>query len=188
MNQRRQVYIRGSFQRRFILQFCGIVLAGSAVFGALLTLYCRRTLTTAFVHSRLHVMSTADFLLPALGFITLIVTGLVALAAAARVLIFSHKIAGPLYRLEKTAKELGEGNLSVRVHLREGDELQAFANSLDGAVAELRRQVQELGDRCERIGAILEQLKRSQAVPQSLLDELTDAQAQMNEAIARFKV
>src|SRR5262245_46973304 len=39
-------------------------------------------------------------------------------------LVVSHRIAGPLYRLEKCVEQLALGDLSFQVHLREGDELQ----------------------------------------------------------------
>ena len=99
-NRRRQYYIKREFQRRFILQFCGVVAIGCALFGTIMYAYATRTLTTAFIDSKLRVMSTADFLMPALAFTTVVVMALVALAAGMRLLLLSHKIAGPLYRLE----------------------------------------------------------------------------------------
>ncbi len=188
VNRRRQIYIQGSFQRRFVIQFCALVLIGCGIFGVLLYFYSARTLTTAFVHSRLHVMSTADFLLPALGFTTLIVTALVAIAAAGRVMLLSHKIAGPLYRLERAAEAMGQGDLSQRIHLRDGDELQAFAKSMDLAVAELRRQLEEIRRQSEVIGKTLQELKRNSSVPPKVLEELQRAYSQMDQALGRFKV
>lgn len=187
-NRRKKVYIEGSFQRRFVIQFCGIVLAGCVVFGALLYVYSAHTLTTAFVHSRLHVMSTADFLLPALGFTALMVTVLVAVVAAARVMVLSHKIAGPLYRLERAAEAVGQGDLSQRIHLRDGDELQAFAQSLDFAVAELRWQLEQVRHEADLVGKILQEMKESPGAPPKLLEALQRAHAQMDRALGRFKV
>ena len=187
-NPRRQVYIQGSFQRQFVLQFCGVVFIGCALFGVILYYYSSHTLTTAFSHSRLHVMSTAEFLLPALGLTALTVSALVAAATALRVLIFSHRIAGPLYRLEKTVQAMGQGDLSMRVHLRNRDELKGFAQSLDKAVADLRRRIQEVSESSEKVGRLVERIQREPTVPPKLVEELQDIRAQMDEAIARFKV
>lgn len=186
--KRRQYYIKGSFQRRFILQFCALVMLGCVVFGTALYLYATRTLTTAFFHSKLRVMSTADFLLPALGLTTVIVTALVALAAAVRVLFFSHQIAGPLYRLEKTARAIGNGDLSLQVRLRGGDELQDFARSMDGMVSELRTQVQQIKELTQQLRSLLLQATRSSAMPQDLLRALQDTQGRLDDAIGRFRV
>ena len=188
VSRRRQVYIRGSFQKRFVLQFCAVVLFGCLLFGVILYAYSTRTLTTAFIHSRLHIMSTADFLLPALSFTTLIVVVLVAIAVAIRVLLFSHKIAGPLYRLEKTAQAIGQGDLSFRIRLREGDELQNFAQSMDGALVNLRRHVQVMQEQAKRLRQIIQQLKQYPTAPQKLIQELENTQSQLDEAITRFRV
>ena len=187
-NRRRQIYIQGSFQRRFVLQFCLLVLIGCLVFGVVLYFYSARSLTTAFVHSRLNVMSTADFLLPALGFTALSVAALVAALAAARVMLLSHKIAGPLYRLERAAEAVGQGDLSQRIHLRDGDELQAFAQSMDFAVAELRWQLEEIRHQSEAIGKIVREMKGGSPIPPGTLEELQRAYSQMDRALGRFKV
>ena len=186
--RRRQYYIKPSFQRRFILQFCALVILSCVVFGTALYLYSTRTLTTAFFHSKLRVMSTADFLLPALGFTTVIVTALVAVAAAVRVLFFSHQIAGPLYRLEKTARAIGNGDLSLQVRLRSGDELQDFARSMDTMVTELRTQVQQIKELTQQLRQLVLQAKHNTAMPEELLKALQDTQGRLDEAIGRFRV
>ena len=188
VSRRRQVYMRGSFQRRFILQFCGVVVAGCVLFGIVLFQYSSQTLTTAFVRSRLHVMSTSDFLLPGLGFATLIVTALVALLAAGRVLVLSHRIAGPLYRLEKAARAMGQGDLSFRVRLREGDELQGFAEVVDQTISGLRHQVQEVGSCSAKVRAVVAEMNHNPSVPKRLVEELEDAQQKMEESLARFRL
>jgi methyl-accepting chemotaxis protein len=54
---------------------------------------------------------------------------------------FSHLIAGPVYRFEKTLKEIKTGDLSMRVRIRPHDELQELAQDFDSAVASLREKV-----------------------------------------------
>ena len=187
-NQRRQHYISGSFQRRFVLQFCALVIGGCVVFGMLLYVYASRTLTTAFVHSKLRVMSTADFLLPALGFSTVIVAMLVAIVAAARMVFLSHRIAGPLYRLEKTADAIGNGDLSLQIRLRNGDELKALAKSMDGMVGDLHARVRQIREQTQRLQEILAQANQRAAMPPELLQQLQDTQGRLHDAISRFRV
>ncbi|MBU1888057.1 MAG: hypothetical protein KKB46_02530 [Candidatus Omnitrophica bacterium] len=45
-------------------------------------------------------------------------------------LFFSHKIAGPVYRIEKSLYEIIQGNLTLKFRLRKGDELWDLANLL----------------------------------------------------------
>jgi len=186
--RRHQRYIKRSFQRRFIIQFCLLMVLGCLAFGAGLYLYATRTLTTAFIDSKLRVMSTAQFLLPALAICTLAVAAALALLAAARLLFFSHRIAGPLYRLEKTAQAIGNGDLSAEVRLRRGDELQDFAHSMDGMAADLRALVREVHAQTQRLQEILAQANQHAAMPPELLQQLQDTQGRLNDAISRFRV
>ncbi len=50
----------------------------------------------------------------------------------------SHKIAGPLFRLERVIRQLGDGDLSEHVKLREGDEFVELADAYNYAREELK--------------------------------------------------
>jgi len=51
----------------------------------------------------------------------------------------SHKIAGPVFRMENVAHSIIEGNLSVELNsLRAGDELAQLAKAINGAIIKLR--------------------------------------------------
>lgn len=56
-------------------------------------------------------------------------------------LFFSHYIAGPLYRFERTLEEMRGGNLTVSVKLRKNDELKDVGDSFNQALAGLRSKV-----------------------------------------------
>ena len=48
------------------------------------------------------------------------------------VLVYSNKIAGPLYRLEKELDQILETNdFSVRIHFRKGDQLNSVADKIN---------------------------------------------------------
>ncbi len=57
----------------------------------------------------------------------------------------THRLAGPLYRLEKVVKEVQGGDLSLRIQLRQGDDLMELAEAfnqtliaIDQALAQIR--------------------------------------------------
>jgi hypothetical protein len=61
---------------------------------------------------------------------------------AAVTIIFSHRIAGPIYRIERTVDELIEGKDVACIQLRRGDELKGLAgriNKLIVLIGELRK-------------------------------------------------
>ena len=67
------------------------------------------------------------------GILTL-VFGLVAFFAG---VIISHRIAGPLYRISKAAREVGQGQYHSRLNLRKRDYLHDFADTFNEMLAAL---------------------------------------------------
>ena len=56
-------------------------------------------------------------------------------------LLFSHRIAGPVYRLERSLDEIARGNLALQIKLRRGDELQDLAEIINTMTENLRKTV-----------------------------------------------
>jgi methyl-accepting chemotaxis protein len=68
-------------------------------------------------------------------------TNIIVLAVAFGLsLLFSHQIAGPIYRFEETFKELKKGNLNVHIRLRKNDELKELAHLFNEALSALRHK------------------------------------------------
>ena len=54
-------------------------------------------------------------------------------------ILLSHRLAGPAYRIEKTLREIGKGNLDIHIRLRKHDELKGIANAINDMVADLKK-------------------------------------------------
>ena len=58
---------------------------------------------------------------------------------------FTHKVAGPIYKMKMLLRQVGEGKLTFRGGLRKGDELQDFFESFANMVEQLKaRQANEI--------------------------------------------
>lgn len=55
------------------------------------------------------------------------------------VIYLTHRIAGPLVRIEKELHHIGEGNFDIRLNLRKNDELKALASVVNDMANGLRR-------------------------------------------------
>ena len=167
-NRRKNYYIKKEFQRNFILKFCSLVLLGSILSGVIIYLMSKATVTTSFENLRLVIKSTADYILPAVflsGVIIVIVTG----AATIFITLFtSHKIAGPLYRIDQDIREVAEGNLDKEFNLRQGDEIKPIAEGLSIMVHFLRDEVRSL----KKDIAELESLSASGGASQEIKDKI----------------
>jgi hypothetical protein len=50
-------------------------------------------------------------------------------------IFFSHKLAGPIFRFERTLNAMMEGNYTETIHLRKGDEMQNLARLINQVIA-----------------------------------------------------
>jgi methyl-accepting chemotaxis protein len=56
-------------------------------------------------------------------------------------LLFSHRIAGPVYRIGKTLRDISKGNLGLRIRLREGDELVDLADTINNLTENFNKTI-----------------------------------------------
>ena len=143
-NRRKVYFIKRRFQMIFIIKFCLLVILGAVVSGLVIYLVSQGSATTVFENSRIRIKSTADFILPAVLLSTAVVTVLVGLASVIVTLYASHKIAGPIYRIEKDLEKVKQGDLRVKFNLRKNDQLQALAAMLESIVANQGNDVKEI--------------------------------------------
>lgn len=59
-------------------------------------------------------------------------------------IFLSHKIAGPMYRIETSAEAIREGDLRVNFKIRKGDELKETASVLEEMAGSLRDDIQKI--------------------------------------------
>ncbi len=142
-SQRRNYYIDKSFQTKFIIKFCLLVAFGSVLIVALIYWLARQSTTVGIADGRIAVHTTAEYLLPLLIQTVLAELVIVSLAAIVLTLLFTHKIAGPLYRLKVMLGQLGEGDFSRSMRLREGDQLKQVAEAYNEAVEKINGKIKK---------------------------------------------
>ncbi|MFQ5896322.1 MAG: HAMP domain-containing protein [Nitrospinota bacterium] len=184
----------GSFQTGFMVRFFLLILAGGLLFATIMYLGTTETQTTAFENLRLVIKSTADFILPTLAMGTLIQVILISAAAVLTILYSSHKIAGPLFKLERCVERIGGGDLTTDIYLRRGDEVQGLAKSLREMVEAFRARMGELQEaaiQLERSAAALGRLGGEGGAPsaelRAALGELEEARRELARSLAFFK-
>lgn len=111
-------------------------------------------------------------------FVTLFsVLGLLVVGIGFAGIIVTHRVAGPIFKMKRQIRELGEGKLKIPGKLRKGDELVDFFEAFDLTVRSLRqRQEHEIAlldaamEKLEEGSAGLESLKELRAEMQDALD------------------
>lgn len=75
-------------------------------------------------------------------------------------LLFSHRIAGPVYRITKTLEEITKGNLGLKIKLREGDELVDLAYMINNLTDNINKTITSDKDIAIKIEKDLEEIKK----------------------------
>lgn len=185
-NRRKIYYIKKEFQRAFIVKFCLLVILGAVVSGAVIYLVSQGSATTVFENSRIKIKSTADFILPAVLLSTAAVTVLVGLASVIVTLYASHKIAGPIYRIEKDLEKVVAGDLRVRFNLRRNDQLQALATMIEALIANIGGDIKELRQVKIELGMIFEGMRKNGS--DASLQEVEKKLQEIDKKLSKFNV
>lgn len=59
-------------------------------------------------------------------------------------IFISHRIAGPMYRFEKSAEAISKGDLSVNFNIRKSDEMHETAVTLEEMIESLRKDIEKV--------------------------------------------
>lgn len=76
-------------------------------------------------------------------------------------IFLTHRIAGPIYNIEKSLDEIKGGNLAKRIYLRWSDEFKDLANLANEFVAKLDKSTSECKELVTKLKQLNEQLKSS---------------------------
>ena len=71
----------------------------------------------------------------------------------------SHKIAGPIFRMESFLKNMASGNFASRITLRKGDELVSLADGMNSLSDAMKANVQRQKTQMSKVVVELEGLK-----------------------------
>ncbi len=178
--------------RKFQLKFAGFVLlfmlvvgfvCGFVVYNSSMTILVKK-LSGVFPQHRLIAIINEMNLRLVIGFILALVVIFIAS------IFISHRIAGPLVRIEKSISEIGDGNLSLTVKLRKTDELQDLAQTINNMTALLKEKLKAPKEKVLKSCETLESVKAELTKPSLDLAELTsrinELDAQLNTLKAEF--
>lgn len=164
-NRRKKLYVYKDTQRGYVT---GYGLAALAVMIA--------TGFSIFFMLRIADMEQYQNVLPFLvGLNIAILLGLL-LMIMALALVASHKVGGPLFHCQRVLGIVTEGDLRVKVRLRDGDRLHGLADVINDMVESLNNRVTEV----KETAVTLQQKANGQAPPEELVVEAEQLCKQMN--------
>lgn len=138
--KRNTVFIQKKFQLRSIMTVVSIIAAAGLLSGVLLYFMLSSELSSELKVAHQQIQNTWDSLAPAIVFGNILTVLVTSIVAAIAVLYQSHKIAGPMFRLQTMCEEVSNGNYSPVTSLRKADQLTALAQSFATMIAALREK------------------------------------------------
>ena len=140
--------IKQDFQIWLFIRIMGAILLTIGVASVLAYLYSRGVIDAEELRFKSEVRQLSDVMLPVLaaGSLTSVIAGLLL------ALFLPQKIAGPIYRVEQDLLQIGTGNLTKTITLRENDILKDLAASVNTAVADIA----DIVDDVKESGNVLE--------------------------------
>ncbi|MEZ5964386.1 MAG: hypothetical protein R3F56_11115 [Planctomycetota bacterium] len=126
--RRRTLIVNEPLQKRIIVAVSLIPTIGLALATLIVAVFCRRLLGEA-LEQDVELPSLVPLFVSILGFT--LAAGAVVVFQALR---FSHRIAGPAYRLIRSMERVRSGDISFRVNLRRGDHLTEVAAEMNNLI------------------------------------------------------
>lgn len=146
-NQRR--YLNLQVERRLqiwlMIRMGGIIILTAIISALILYGYARHETINSFYDAHIKIRRLSDLLIP------VVLSGCaVSLVGGVIVAIFlPQKLAGPIYRINKDFEAVRNGDLTVRINLRNNDTLTSFAEQLNATIQHIDQQfgqIQKLND------------------------------------------
>lgn len=146
--KRQTVFIHPHYQRRSIMIVVGIIVASGLMSGLLLYFLLSSELSSELQVAHKQIKNIWESLAPAIIFGNIITVLVASIVASVAIVYQSHKIAGPMHRLQRICDEVASGNLNPVTSLRKADQLTALASSFEIMVESLQEQ---RGDICIKV-------------------------------------
>jgi len=137
-----------SFKLKFGLKLCLLTTAGMAAVTFLLYFFTSSSLGGSYKEAiyTLYDLKIRIFPLIFASSYSIFILAVVTLSIAAISVLFSHKIAGPLFRVERNLEEIGSGNLTVQTRFRGTDQLIALSGDINSMTRALNHAARGLAD------------------------------------------
>mgnify|MGYP001573693133 FL=1 len=189
-NRRRRINfsVKKEMQIRIFVKVLLINLIGIVMVSAAFYYYSDIKIEGTYKQFHIHATNFLDYLLPAV-----VGAGIMgAIFAAALTVFLPHKIAGPLYRMERMLKdEVGGGDLTVRFHPRKGDEGREFADAVNVTVEKLREKMIDIEKRTSELEGLVISITEggmNGGLTPDAGEKLTELTRELRTSINHFKL
>ena len=173
--------IKRRMQLRLLLNVMVIALIATGLTSAFFYYHSSQEVAHSFKQFHIQAKTFLDFLFPTI--IMALAIGIV--LAFGMALFFPHRIAGPLYRIERDLKErVGEGDLSIKFGVRKGDEVGELADALNVMLEKLKLKVGRIKTASEELISLSNNMNKEDDLSKKVLESVK----KIEETIKDFRL
>ena len=136
--------IERNFESRFFLKYTVGIIAGFGIILSAIYLGSPRSDVIHYYEAVYSFIKTSDALVKTFVIAGLIDFAFIILLTTIISILASHKIAGPIYRLEKKLENFADGDLTSKVYFRQYDPLKNIANTFNNTLGETAQRVKAI--------------------------------------------
>lgn len=196
MENKNKNFLESSFKKSLIVKIFLLIIAGSLLSGIVLYLMWHKELGETYRQAFHTLVGLRKVLFSSLIFTLLLQAVLFSAVIIFLTLFISHKIAGPIYRLEKSLDAIKNGDLVAdEIRLRSNDQIQNLANSFNKMSSSIRLKVKEIKDTFhkvkatkDRLGAIMKDSQTTNSELEAIMSDLRDETEDLKKKMVVFKM
>ena len=102
-------------------------------------------------------------------------------------IFMSHKIAGPMHRIERSAEAIHQGDLRVDFKTRRGDEMKGAANALEEMLMSLHDDVKKMKAESVALEEKIESLAKKERIEKSDIENLKGILGNIDLVLSKYK-
>lgn len=183
--KRRKYFIKKNFQGKLILGYFLFMVVGCFIFVSILVLLSADSMTVVYQDNDLQIGRTPFMLIKDLltaNWVFIVVGSLLVVVGA---MLITHRLAGPMFRLERAVDNMISGQLDDVIYLREKDEGKELAAKLNQFNQELSENIGLIRKRSQNIEDLLAQYSAIDPSPSKSEDctSIRNSIARQNQAV-----
>jgi methyl-accepting chemotaxis protein len=166
--RRKRYFLRRSIQPRLLLGFAALVLILVVIAAGLFYLLANRELSAEYYKAHSTLRYVMQNLLPWLLLVNL--AGILVVLFLA--VFYTHRIAGPAYRIQQDLGKIGQGILTTRVKTRRKDQLKGLESEVNRVAQELEQGILQVKGSLLKLEGSLADLEKATSSGEANADQL----------------
>ncbi len=190
---RKRILIGRKLQFKYVGVILGAVLASCTLI--ILTVYFSCWTSLVEIDASIQTTAAIGKILDNINLLILFELPILLLLACFIGIVFSLKIAGPVYRLQKAARDVASGDLTTSISLRSDDELKNLSDAFNSVIENMQRLVSkdkklifELSQITNNLYVSLKDKKINEADALALIRKLNDLVGELKTLISQYKI